>query len=227
MSKKIASKFRPLPMIMVALVAIFGFKVNTLWQDANSFFVAAPAHAQSEPEKAAAENASGEKDSTADAEQAAGDDAVGDEAADDEVDVTELSRGEIELLQDLATRRKKLDSRERGLDMRERVIQVTEGRVTKKLAEIKKIQADIQSKIAQYDDVQKARLDRMVKVYESMKPKDAAKIFNTLDLEVLLPVAERMKAAKIAGVMSKMDAQAAKTLTTRLSTREPLEIGGR
>lgn len=227
MSKKIASKFRPLPMIMVALVAIFGFKVNTLWQDANSFFVATPAHAQSEPEQAAAENASGEKDSTADAEQAAGDDAAGDDAADDEVDVTELSRGEIELLQDLATRRKKLDSRERGLDMRERVIQVTEGRVTKKLAEIKKIQADIQSKIAQYDDVQKARLDRMVKVYESMKPKDAAKIFNTLDLEVLLPVAERMKAAKIAGVMSKMDAQAAKTLTTRLSTREPLEIGGR
>lgn len=221
MSKKIASKLRPLPIIMVALVAIFGFKLNGLWQDASSFFVATPALAQSEPAQGLAENASGEKDSTGEADQAAGDD-----AADDEVDVTELSRGEIELLQDLATRRKKLDSRERGLDMRERVIQVTEGRVTKKLSEIKKIQTDIQSKIQQYDDVQKARLDRMVKVYESMKPKDAAKIFNTLDLEVLLPVAERMKAAKIAGVMSKMEAQAAKILTTRLSTRNPLEVGG-
>jgi flagellar motility protein MotE (MotC chaperone) len=51
-----------------------------------------------------------------------------------------------------------------------------------------------------------------------MKPGDAARIFDKLDMAILLPVAQKMKAPKIALVMAAMDPDAAKRLTVNLAT---------
>ena len=57
----------------------------------------------------------------------------------------------------------------------------------------------------------------LVKVYESMKPRDAAVIFNDLDMPVLLQVVDRMKEAKAAPVLAAMQADKARELTTKLA----------
>jgi flagellar motility protein MotE (MotC chaperone) len=69
-------------------------------------------------------------------------------------------------------------------------------------------------------------MQSLVKLYENMKPKDAARIFEELDLDTLLPVAERMKERKLAPIMSTMDPTKAKEVTVRLSTQRKLPNPG-
>ena len=64
---------------------------------------------------------------------------------------------------------------------------------------------------------EEARLQQLVAIYEKMKGKDAAKIFDRLDQDVMLKVAVRMREAKLATILAKMDAGRARFLTTELA----------
>jgi flagellar motility protein MotE (MotC chaperone) len=55
-----------------------------------------------------------------------------------------------------------------------------------------------------------------------MKPKDAARIFEELEMDILLPVVERMKERKTAPILAKMNADKAKAITTELAQRRLL-----
>ena len=57
-------------------------------------------------------------------------------------------------------------------------------------------------------------------MYETMKPKEAATLFNALDNEVLLRVARAMNPRKMAPILAKMDPMKAKTLTAGLAQEE-------
>ncbi len=113
------------------------------------------------------------------------------------------SPAELQLLQSLSQRRAELDKREKDLDMREQVLKVTEKRLQDKLAEIKKVQDKVNAALKTYDDKEDAQLDSLVKVYETMKPADAARIMSTLDMKVLIDVAQRMSERKIAPIMAR------------------------
>lgn len=49
-------------------------------------------------------------------------------------------------------------------------------------AKLRAVEATIQSLLITYDEQEEAQLQSVVAIYEAMKPKDAAKIFNELDL---------------------------------------------
>ncbi|PWR19800.1 hypothetical protein DKG75_15180 [Zavarzinia compransoris] len=98
-----------------------------------------------------------------------------------------------------------------------------EARIDKKLAEIKEAEARLAAATASRSAEDEAQIARLVKVYETMKPADAANIFNTLDFPVLIEVAGRMKEAKIAPVLAAMDPEAAKALTVALARRRGSE----
>jgi len=67
----------------------------------------------------------------------------------------------------------------------------------------------------------------LVKVYESMKPKDAARIFERLEMDILIDVTVRMKEVKMAAVLAKMESEKARELTVRLANlRKFPENGG-
>lgn len=132
-------------------------------------------------------------------------------------DATELSRSEVEVLQNLSKRRKELEERGRELDMREKLLKASEQRIDERIVELKSIESNIQSLLQQRDTAQEAQLASLVKVYEGMKPADAARIFDKLEMDIMLPVAQRMKPAKIAPVLAAMDEDAAKRLTVNLA----------
>src|SRR3546814_19626533 len=64
----------------------------------------------------------------------------------------------------------------------------------------------------------------LVKIYESMKPKDAARIFEHLDMEVLLEVVERMKERKTAPILAELDPERASTVTLELAKLRELHM---
>ncbi len=227
------SAVRLLPVVMVAGALVLGIKLGNIASGTVALLSAREVRAETAapPAEATGEASAKPEDGAADAatpESAGGEDGAGEaegEGGDDMLpDSNAYTKGELELLQDLSKRRQELDARQQGLDMRERVLQVTEQRINEKLAELKTIEERIQGLLAQYDAQQEKRLSSLVKVYETMKPKDAARIFNSLDLDILIPVAERMKEAKIASILAKMSGEAAKALTVELATRREIPV---
>ena len=119
-------------------------------------------------------------------------------------------------------RREELESREKVLDTREGMLQAGEKRVDTKVAELKDLQAKIQSLLKTYNDQEAAKMKSLVKIYEDMKPKDAAAIFEQLDMDVLLDIIDRMKEAKVAPVLAQMNPAKAKEVTGELAKRHEL-----
>lgn len=130
-----------------------------------------------------------------------------------------MSSSQIELLQKLGQRRAELETWSSEISLREQLLKAAEMRFEGRLAELKAIEDKIKLSLKQYDDEQEAKLKSLVKIYETMKPKDAARIFEQLDMTVLLDVIERMKEAKIAPVIAGMESEKAKKLTTEMAKR--------
>ena len=102
----------------------------------------------------------------------------------------------------LADRKKELDQREEELN--------------KKAAEIAKQKEDIESKIAQLEQYRKeistllkdritadsSKVDTLVQVYSNMKPIQAAKVFETMDEDLVIEILSRMKKKNAADILN-------------------------
>lgn len=149
------------------------------------------------------------------------------------IDPVTMSQSEIDILQALGERRKQLDERERTIEQREALMKAAEQRIAEKVSELKAVQAKLETMVKKTEVEKDDQLKRLVKIYETMKPKEAARIFEQLDDAVLLDVAERMKEVKLAPVLASMEPKRATTVTVELakrreSTRVPgsLSTGG-
>ncbi len=141
-------------------------------------------------------------------------------------DPTLFTQSEIDLLQQLADRRETLEAHGQELDRREAMLSAAERRINKKIDEMRGLEGEIKKLIKTHEGQQDGQLKSLVKIYENMKPKDAARIFEELDLTTLLLVAERMSERKLAPVMAKMNPQKAKEMTVELSQLRKLPEPG-
>ncbi|ANC91735.1 hypothetical protein A6A40_07340 [Azospirillum humicireducens] len=124
-----------------------------------------------------------------------------------------------ELLQHFADRRAEIERRTKEMEQREALLAAAEKRIDQKVAEMEKTKADIQKLMSQGDEKQSAQLESLVKIYETMKPKEAARIFEELDMPVLLGVIQKMKEQKTAPILAAMDPVKAKEVTSALVER--------
>ena len=128
-----------------------------------------------------------------------------------------VTDSERAVLQELRQRRAELEAREARAAAREQLMAAAEHRLATRLDELTALQAKLEA----LDQARRQRDDSnwqgLVRLYESMKPRDAATIFNELDMAVLLPVVDRMKEAKAAAIMAAMDPAKARTVTTSLA----------
>jgi flagellar motility protein MotE (MotC chaperone) len=130
-----------------------------------------------------------------------------------------LNRAEIELLQSLNARRKEIEKREREFDLREKTLAAAESSLVEKIDELRNLKVKVEALLTQHDEAQEGRLRSLVKIYESMKPKDAARILASLDGEILLDVIERMREAKTAPILALLNSDKAQRITVQLMQR--------
>jgi flagellar motility protein MotE (MotC chaperone) len=135
-----------------------------------------------------------------------------------------FSPTEMDVLQKLQERRGVLDDRERDIARRESLLKAAENQIERKISEMKTLQNTIESLLRQYNDQEDQKMRSLVKIYENMKPKEAAKIFEQLDMAVMLEVVERMKEAKVAPILAEMDPGKARTLTLELAQRRQMPL---
>lgn len=126
------------------------------------------------------------------------------------------------LNQDLAKRREELDKESRELSTRKALLSAAQQELDQKVGEMTTLRNQIQGMMSTLSDQEKARMQSLVKIYESMKPADAARIFNTLDMDVLIEVMSMMKEAKSAPVLAAMDSERAKSVTVMLAQQKKL-----
>lgn len=134
------------------------------------------------------------------------------------------SPGERAILGRLQGRREELDTRQRELDMRESLIKAAEKRLEAKVQELKDIEQHIKVATGARDKAEADRFKGIVAMYENMKPKDAARIFNKLDMRVLIEVATAIKARAMSEILANMSSEAAEKLTVELANRASAQV---
>ncbi len=224
------SPFRPriyLPFMVLLCLMTLGLRVGQVVdavQSGKAFHVSSVPQAvasDASPAAAPAGTADVKKDT---APSAATSDQAQDEpkAPDDDLTTLDKSGTEIALMRELSKRRADLASRSKDLDTREALVSVAEKRVEEKIKEMETLRAQVQALLGQANAAQQAQLDNLVKIYETMKPKEAARIFETMDLPILLGVVQKMKPARTAAVLSEMNPQKAKDITVALTKQDQL-----
>jgi flagellar motility protein MotE (MotC chaperone) len=223
-------RLRLLPIAIFALVLLLGAKVADVWTGLEALSVTtaraqAPAAASAQPSPMPQAPAAGAPNAPAPggiASPGTADAATSTQVAtadspkltkDFPDDPTLYAPADIDLLQKLAKRRQELEAWAGDLAMREQLLKATESKLEDRLAELKTVQTSVKGLLRQHDQEQEAKLKSLVKIYETMKPKDAARIFEQLEMDILLDVVERMKEAKVAPVLSAMDPDKARTVT--------------
>lgn len=149
-----------------------------------------------------------------------------DSASDDSGEEAQaFTASEIEVLQALSQRRENLDKRERMIADKEALLEAAAQEVDRKIAELNKLKGEMERLLGTQQQMEEGRLRSLVKIYEGMKPKEAATIFNTLDLDVLLAIIGNMNERKATPIMAEMDPEKARIVTIRLAEQRKLPGG--
>jgi flagellar motility protein MotE (MotC chaperone) len=130
-----------------------------------------------------------------------------------------LSPAELQVLQSLGTRRGQLDKREQDLDVQLALMAAAEAKLDAKIKALSGMKGEIQTLMTQAEGKEQAEIDRLVKVFESMKPKDAAPRIVLLDDAVRIPIAAKMKERSLSAILAVMPPAEAKRLTESLASR--------
>jgi len=130
-----------------------------------------------------------------------------------------MSAAETELLKNLAKRREELDRWEQNISIKEATLEATEKRINDKIEKIEAMRQEVSVLLAQYNAQEDAKIRSLVKIYESMKPKDAARIFDEVEMPILLLVIDKMAEKKAAPILAEMDSKKAKQITVELAAQ--------
>lgn len=133
-----------------------------------------------------------------------------------------LTKSEIDVLRQLAKRRDELDARAKALDDREALLKATEQKIAEQAKQMQQLKAEYEHMKTARDDATEANLRRLVTVYESMKPEEAARIFETMEGSVLLDVVTRMGERRLAPILAQMSPAKAQALTIAMANRRTL-----
>ena len=130
-----------------------------------------------------------------------------------------VSPSERAILERLQARRQELETRAREIDIRESLLKATEKRVEARVEELKAVESRISTATAQKNEAEAARFKGIITMYEGMKPKDAAKVFDRLEMPVLFEIASQIAPRKMADILGLMAPEAAERLTVEMARR--------
>jgi flagellar motility protein MotE (MotC chaperone) len=136
-----------------------------------------------------------------------------------QLDAPQVSPAERALLERLSERRRDLEKRQSELDMRDTLIKAAEKKLDERLNELKDAEARIVAATQQKEEVELQRLKNLVTMYENMKAKEAAKIFERLEIKLATEVARLIQPRRMSDILAQMTPESAQKLTVELASR--------
>ena len=116
----------------------------------------------------------------------------------------EVDRAETDLARDILARRSDIDGEQKGLEDQRRILDAAKAALDEKMRDLDNSMAALAERQAAHKETMAAETERLVKIYEEMPPKEAAAIFNIMDIHVLVSLASKMNPRKISAVMGYM-----------------------
>jgi flagellar motility protein MotE (MotC chaperone) len=123
------------------------------------------------------------------------------------------------ILERLGERRDELRQKTQEAEARERLLEESERRLDSRLGELKALQQKVESTAEKKVQAEIEGLKNLVTMYETMKPKDAARVFDRLPQSVLVPVVQQMNPRKMSEVLAAMNPASAEKLTVALASQ--------
>jgi flagellar motility protein MotE (MotC chaperone) len=130
-----------------------------------------------------------------------------------------MSASERAILERLQSRRQELEARAREIDIRESLLKSAEKRIESKVEEMKAVESRISTANGAKSEIDAARFKGIVTMYEGMKPKDAAKVFDRLEMSVLFEIASQIAPRKMSDILGLMAPESAERLTVEMARR--------
>ena len=130
-----------------------------------------------------------------------------------------VSASERAILERLQSRRQELEARAREIDIRENLLKAAERRIESRVEEMKAVESRITTATGQKAETDAARFKGIITMYEGMKPKDAAKVFDRLEMSVLFEIASQIAPRKMSDILGLMAPEAAERLTIEMARR--------
>ena len=122
-------------------------------------------------------------------------------------------------LADVLVREKAVAEREKNLAIRVRTVELAEQEIRKSLLELEAAEARLSRTIAQAETASEDDLSRLTSVYESMKPKDAAILFQEMSPDFAAGFIGRMRPDAAAQLMAGLTPGAAYSISVVLAGR--------
>ena len=209
---KLAQNLRILPVVIFLSVLTLSIKVNNVIESVKtqplpSFGISElQASEIATPEAAALTTALETSDYQTSAQKNKNEDAV----------VSNFTQSEIQILQELAERREALDLRSSEIDKKAVQLRVAEKEIDKRLKQMQEYEQKLKGLIQEYNEKEREKIASLVKVYASMKPKEAARIFETLDLDVTVSLLKEMKPSTSSAILAQITPSKAKAITDKI-----------
>lgn len=115
----------------------------------------------------------------------------------------------------LTERKKALDLREEELSKKAAEIEAQKVLVEKKLTELEEYRIKISTMLQDRIKADDAKVETLVQVYTSMKPSQAAKIFETMDEDLVIDILSRMKKKSAAEILNLIKTEKAQAFAER------------
>jgi len=133
-----------------------------------------------------------------------------------------LLNSEKQLLQQLRKRRKQIESDKDELPAEKMALESIKQYIDNRLDVLENLQNKLKPQFNNNNQNDGKKILKLVKVYESMKPKEAAKIFNDLQIGVLVEMTLSMKESRLAAILAEMKPEKARELTSILATQSDI-----
>ncbi|MCL2673086.1 MAG: hypothetical protein FWF01_01705 [Alphaproteobacteria bacterium] len=133
-----------------------------------------------------------------------------------------ISETEAEIVERMARRRSEIDAQSRDIDARQEVLRAAEVQIDAKITKLQELEAHLKTLMNLYDEKENNRINSLVRIYGNMRPKDAARILDDLEMPVLLAIFERMNENRSAPIMAAMNQERARALTLEIAAKRPL-----
>jgi flagellar motility protein MotE (MotC chaperone) len=121
------------------------------------------------------------------------------------------------LLESLRSRRLEIEAQAAGLAAREQMLAAAEHRLGQRVEELTALQQRLEALERERAAREDAGLRGLVRLYEGMRPREAALIFQELEMPVLLPIVDRMREARAAPILAAMLPDRARQVTAELA----------
>lgn len=123
---------------------------------------------------------------------------------------------------DLSARDQDAAKRQRALDLREQAAKAAEQRLAQSVEAQQKDAAGAPGAPGA-PAAAEAQFDELARIYQAMKPAKAAAVFEQLDMEVQMKVAQRMRPASTAAILAAMSPKGAASLSMALARKSAIK----